>query len=121
PDSSLSAALAAPRGVTALVGGGGKTTLMFRLARELAAAHKVVVATTTHVMRPQDIPVLVDPTLEEIRAALSTENAIFVGRVASHDKMTASGIEAGDLAAVADYVLVEADGARGRPLKAPAF
>lgn len=121
PNSPLSEALQVPRGVTALVGGGGKTTLMFRLAEELARAHRVIVATTTHVMRPEHMPVLTDPGLTDIRHALETDNAIFVGRVASHDKMTAAGIDAAQLAKLADYVLIEADGAKGRPLKAPAF
>src|SRR5262245_53470744 len=36
-----------PKEVVAFVGGGGKTTAMFRLARELAAQGKRVVTTTT--------------------------------------------------------------------------
>lgn len=121
PAMPLFQAFEIPRGVTALVGGGGKTTLMFRLAEELSAAHKVIVATTTHVMRPSCMPVLEDPQADDIRRALASHNAIFVGRVASEDKMTATGIDAAQLAGMADYVLIEADGAKGRPLKAPAF
>lgn len=121
PPMPLYQAFSIPRGVTALVGGGGKTTLMFHLAQELADAHKVIVATTTHVMRPDCMPVLEEPSLDDIRRALRNHNAIFVGRVASPDKMTATGIDAKQLAAMADYVLIEADGAKGKPLKAPAF
>ncbi len=121
PSVPLFRAFEIPRGVTALVGGGGKTTLMFRLAHELSTAHKVIVATTTHVMRPSCMPVLEEPQADDIRRALASHNAIFVGRVASEDKMTAAGIDAAPLATMADYVLIEADGAKGKPLKAPAF
>lgn len=121
PFMPLWQAFEVPRGVTALVGGGGKTTLMFHLAKELSIAHKVIVATTTHVMRPNCMPVLEEPGAGDIRRALASHNAIFAGRVASEDKMTASGIDAEQLAGMADYVLIEADGAKGRPLKAPAF
>ena len=113
-------ALPVPCGVTALVGGGGKTTLMLRLARELSHAHKVVVTTTTHVLRPAGMPVLADPTTEQVRRALGTANLLFVGRPALGGKMTAAGIDAARLADLADYVLAEADGANGKPLKAPA-
>ena len=40
------------REIISLVGGGGKTTLMFRLAGELALQRKVVVTTTTKIYRP---------------------------------------------------------------------
>nr|MCU0558552.1 hypothetical protein [Desulfobacterales bacterium] len=43
-------------GVISLVGAGGKTTLMFRMARELAAAEETVLTTTTtRICRPQPV------------------------------------------------------------------
>ena len=37
-------------GVIAIVGGGGKTTLMYCLADELKRRGKVIVTTTTHIL-----------------------------------------------------------------------
>ena len=45
-------------GVTALAGGGGKTAMMYTLARELAARGTVVCTTTTHILPPDHLPVL---------------------------------------------------------------
>ena len=41
------------RGVTAIIGGGGKTTLMETLAGELSKKGKVIITTTTHICRPK--------------------------------------------------------------------
>lgn len=45
-------------GVTALIGGGGKTTLMYHLARELRERGTVAVTTTTKIWPPTGIRVL---------------------------------------------------------------
>ena len=39
------------RGLTAITGSGGKTTLLYALARELSAEARVIVCTTTHFTR----------------------------------------------------------------------
>ena len=57
-------------GVTALVGGGGKTTLMMTLARELRSRGSVIVTTTTKILRPEELPVLEDPSPAALTAAL---------------------------------------------------
>ena len=44
-------------GVTALIGGGGKTTLMYHLARELRERGTVAVTTTTKIWPPTGIAV----------------------------------------------------------------
>ena len=48
-------------GITALIGGGGKTTLMYHLARELRARGTVAVTTTTKIWPPTGIAVAPDP------------------------------------------------------------
>jgi probable selenium-dependent hydroxylase accessory protein YqeC len=49
----LSALCKETKGIISLIGAGGKTTLMFRLARELAASgNKVLTTTTTKIMMP---------------------------------------------------------------------
>ena len=56
-------------GVTALIGGGGKTTLMYHLARELRERGTVAVTTTTKIWPPTGITVARDPdTAREILA-----------------------------------------------------
>ncbi len=120
-DGNLARAFDLPRGVTALVGGGGKTTLMLRLARELAGAgENVIVTTTTHIFPPEGIVTLTDASETEVKGALASEKLICLGTPASNGKLAAPGIAINVLTEFADYVLVEADGAKQLPLKAPA-
>ena len=48
-------------GITALIGGGGKTTLMYHLARELRQCGTVAVTTTTRIWPPTGIAVAREP------------------------------------------------------------
>lgn len=110
-----------PKGVTALVGGGGKTTLMLRLARELLqAGASVIVTTTTHIFPPEGILTQNPATLEEAKATLARERLACFGKPAAGGKLSAPEISISALEGIADYVLVEADGAKRLPLKAPA-
>jgi molybdenum cofactor cytidylyltransferase len=127
---SLSAALAVRRGdLVALTGAGGKTAALLRLSRELAAAGwRVLASTTTHVGEAVEssMPVvLVGPSWGPgLAEALAAGGPAFLagGRTADGklgglapglvDEIAASGL--------ADVVIVEADGSRQRPLKAPA-
>jgi len=120
-NDSLVRAFEIPRGVTAFVGGGGKTTLMLRLAGELAeAGERVIVTTTTHIFPPDGMDTLTDAREADVRAALGKENAVCLGTPSKQGKLAAPELPIGILATLADYVLVEADGARKLPLKAPA-
>lgn len=115
--------------VVAVAGAGGKTTLIYRLASEAAAAGlRVLVTTTTHMGTLPEAttgPVLVeaegDPggALDE---ALRARGVVTVlGRRIREDKLEGITPERVDaLAHRADLVLVEADGARQRSLKVPA-
>lgn len=105
------------RGVTAVIGGGGKTTLTHVLARELAALGTVIVTTTTKIWPPREIPYLTDPTEEEVRAALIKERILCVGSPHETGKLTACAIPVAQLSGLCDYLLVEADGSAGLPLK----
>ncbi len=114
-------ALEVPRGMTSIVGGGGKTTLMLRLARELAdSGARVIVTTSTHIFPPEGISTKTECTLKEARQALEHERLICLGTPGKEGKLSAPEIPLSELPAIADYVLVEADGAKGLPLKAPA-
>jgi len=105
------------RGVTALIGGGGKTTLLYTLAQELRNDGSVVLCTSTHIRIPEGYPLATGGT-EDLRAALKAYGVICTGTPADGGKLTAPAISFEELAALADYVLVEADGSRGLPLKA---
>ena len=119
-ESSLAAALDVPRGITALVGGGGKTTLMLRLARELVeGGARVIVTTTTHIFPPEGIPTGNPANAQEVSRALLLEPLLCLGKPAEGGKLTAPDLSMAMLSQLADYVLVEADGAKRLPLKAP--
>jgi probable selenium-dependent hydroxylase accessory protein YqeC len=120
-------------GLVSIVGAGGKTTLMFRLANELANEGKTVLTTTTTKIYP--------PTQEQSRA-------VFVGSDPQKLLKDADRLYPNEhhITAAADYdgasgkllryplesirvfwesrrfewILIEADGAAGRSLKAPA-
>ena len=108
-------------GVTAIIGGGGKTTLLRTLAEELSAQERVIVATSTKMRVPDWCPVLLSASLGEVEAALAESAVVCVGRIQeSTGKLDAPGLAFSDLAALAGYVMVEADGSKGLPLKAHA-
>lgn len=116
----------------AIVGAGGKSALLFALAGELRRlGKKVVTSTTTKVWnrQAQQAPCVVctgdSPSWkEEVGAKLEGEPHIFVGRcVLESGKM--DGLDASELdlffqGKATDYLIVEADGAAGLPVKAPA-
>ena len=107
------------RGVTALIGGGGKTTLLYTLAEELRGKGRVLLCTSTHIRLPERYP-LVTEGPEVLRGELEAHGAVCAGTPAGDGKLTAPSLPFETLAAMADYVLVEADGSKGLPLKAHA-
>lgn len=103
-----------------LVGGGGKTTLMYALAREAAARGlRVIVTTTAHIWPHPSLPTTdrADPDL--LKELLARHSVLLAARAAEGGKLSGAG-ELGPLRRAADVVLVEADGSGGLPLKAPA-
>ncbi len=105
------------RGVTAIIGGGGKTTLMYTLAKELERENRVIVTTTTHILAPEHMRVLLSPSLEEVKKSVNIGQSVCIG-TAEGAKLAASGIDEKLLENIADYVLIEADGSKHLPLKA---
>ncbi len=105
-------------GVIAVIGSGGKTTLLRTLGEELAAKHRVVLCTTTKILPFPGVPLA--RTAAEL-AALGPRRLICAGTpLPGTGKLTGPEIPLKALAERFDYVLVEADGAAGRPLKAHA-
>ncbi|MBR0093071.1 MAG: putative selenium-dependent hydroxylase accessory protein YqeC [Lachnospiraceae bacterium] len=135
------------KGITAVIGSGGKTTLLSVLARELPGT--VLLCTSTHI-RPfaEAAQVLFEEdggkertsgpqakagdtaghratiTEEEaaarIREALAVNRIVCTGTKTADGKLTAPPVSFEALETLAEYVLMEADGARGLPLKAHA-
>lgn len=156
--------------IISIVGGGGKTTLMYTLANCYAEkGMRVVATTTTHIRRPDDYPVA--ESREELERLLREHPVVVAGVSAPGNKLRmpdgvdrtdartvqrgeaapgnklkmpdgASGTDActvqigetapgnkrkpancmcvSDYAALADVVLIEADGAKCLPCKVPA-
>lgn len=116
----LEKTLAIQPGVTAIIGGGGKTTLLYALARELCEKSRVIVCTTTHIFPPAHLPCLVTDSAEEIRQALEKSRCVCVGSRSEQGKFSAPTVPFETLMTLAPYVLVEADGAKHLPIKAHA-
>lgn len=102
------------KGVTALIGGGGKTSTMYALAEELRQRGSVIVCTSTHILRPPQYPYL--PCLVH---PLSFGEVVSTGEI-DGSKLTAPQQSFAELCSFADYLLVEADGSKQLPLKAHA-
>ena len=106
-------------GVTAVIGGGGKTTLLRTLGEELAGQHPVLLCTTTKILPFSDLPCArTAAELDELRRA---HQLLCAGTdEPGTGKLTAPEAPMAVLAEQFDYILVEADGAARRPLKAHA-
>jgi len=119
------------REVVAFVGAGGKTSAMFRLARELRAdGATVVVTTTTKILLPasgSDLRVVVEADRSRLLAATVTAIEHGLLPVAARAAIPEGKLEGVPPEWIADlarlrgvtHVLVEADGAARRPITAP--
>jgi len=99
------------------VGAGGKTSLAEHLAREALDRGQRVALTTTTRIRAREPYV----TIGEEGWQGSEERLVRIGKTVESDKLTA--LEPAEIAAIGDdfdLVLIEGDGAKGRPLKYPA-
>lgn len=126
-------AFARPAAV-ALVGGGGKTSAMFGLARSYAASgERVLAGTTTRILDPNEGSEREGRGFGRVLTLgdIDMTSALDAARAAGDEAVVGSRIEDGKLygiepkvldriAALFDLVIVEADGSRGLPIKAPA-
>ena len=94
-----------PAPVISFVGGGGKTSSMLALGTELAEQGRRVILTTTTRMFPFDFPL--------------AENLSCIGERAENGKLGPVA-DPDALKQPCDFLLIEADGSRGLPVKAPA-
>lgn len=115
------------KGLTAVVGSGGKTTLIAELAGELMTLGTVIVATSTKIYRPSYCPVIIEAGQANsalIAQALAEHGCVCVGTLfitpCGEEKLSSPLTSFEELKNMADYVLVEADGSKHLPLKAHA-
>ena len=94
-----------PAPVISFVGGGGKTSSMLALGTELAEQGRRVILTTTTRMFPFDFPL--------------AEHLACIGERAENGKLGPVA-DPDALKQQCDFLLIEADGSRGLPVKAPA-
>ncbi len=119
------------REVISLAGAGGKTTLMFRLAMELfLAGKKVVTTTTTKIFEPasgetrslfihadeEELRQFVYKHLDEDRHVTIARERLGSGKLRGVSSNLVDDLSRSDRV---DHLIVEADGAAGRPVKAP--
>ncbi len=106
----------------AFVGGGGKTSLIWKTAEKFVKeGKKVIVTTTTHMAVEHNRPFVLDGEKENISGMLEKYGYVLT---ASFDekKKKLSSLDKNDygiLYNMCDILLVEADGARGMPFKVP--
>ena len=99
-----------------VIGSGGKTTLLRHLSEKTGGT--VILTTSTHIYPFPGVPLAASGSLDEVRSTLAEHRVVCVGRREPSGKLSAPEIPFEDLLSVADRVLIEADGAAGRPLKA---
>ena len=105
--------------ITAVVGSGGKTTLIHRLAQQYRQAGKrVLVTTTTHMWLEEGAVLSGNP--DDIAVQLERTGYAMAG---TQEGEKLASLPAGvyeEVCRYADEVLVEADGSKGLPVKFPA-
>jgi len=116
-------------GVICLVGAGGKTSLMFRLARELTLPGERVLATTTTKMSEQEAiasspQVIIGSAAALLRQLDDPGQSGFITAARSGRERKLLGFEPVDIdriwdARVFKWIIIEADGAARLPLKVP--
>lgn len=110
------------------VGGGGKTTIIIKLAEELAGVgYKVAITTTVKMYLPESLMVVLSGEETDLKVAVESQLGLFNcvvvgGEVNKEGKLTA--LTENELAQIRsitklDYLLIEGDGSKGKPFKAP--
>lgn len=109
--------------VVAVIGSGGKSTLLREMAREASGrGARVVLATTTHFLAFEGIALVTSGDMGDVVRALDEAGTVCVGTPTGDalGRLGAPAFSTGKLAHVADLVVVEADGSKRLSLKAHA-
>ncbi len=109
--------------VIAVVGGGGKTSLIYRLTDELLdKGKKVIITTTTHMAGETELPFARGGDTDKVRELLDSEGYVIAAeydeKTGKYTSLAEGKLE--ELKGLCDVVLVEADGAKHHSVKVPA-
>lgn len=106
----------------AFVGGGGKSSIIKELSNELKTLKKrTIITTTTHIFAPDQDVVLIED-FDKIKHELDKNYAVTVGIPCDNKKLkSVSDAFLERLANICDVLLIEADGSKHMPIKAPAI
>lgn len=108
--------------IITVVGAGGKTSTIYKLSEEISNLDKkVIVTTTTHMKFDKDfIVVKKEEDLNLVKESLMKNNVIKIAKKESEYKVCSMDIDLIKKAIpMADFVLIEGDGSKNLPLKAP--
>ena len=113
-----------PQGITSVIGSGGKSTFLRFLSETLPGT--VILTTSTHMFPFPQIPLLDTAGCKDVaecagqaEALLSKHRVLCIGSLSPESgKLCAPPADPAVLSSLAAYVIVEADGSRGYPLKA---
>lgn len=108
--------------VIAVVGGGGKTSLIYRLAEELIEQQKtVIISTTTHMAYDSTMPFAEGGDPETVKGLLKLFGyAVAAEKTDDGAKIRSLPYERmKELCDLCDVLLIEADGSRRLPVKVP--
>lgn len=107
--------------VISFIGAGGKTTTMKRIAKEFIDEDiPVIVTTTTHLFNEKKPWFLLEPSKEKALEALEKYKMVWLGSITKKGKMgMPDKTFLDEMIALGYPVLIEADGARRLPCKAP--
>ena len=114
-----------PRGVSSIIGSGGKTSLIHALSLILSKKGKVLLSTSTHIypfshceniiVQESDSP---EKILSLVKEGFKKENILCLGVEGREGKLSKAPIPFSMLESCADYILIEADGSKRLPAKA---
>ena len=123
--NSLFKSLNIEKGITSIVGAGGKTSTMLTLGKQAAVSYKTILSTSTKIYIPDDIPLIENELMlkKQILYAFDNKNLIVCGKRLSENpsKITSFENKFQTLSKLCDYLFIEADGAKQFPVKIPGF
>jgi len=107
--------------VVSLVGGGGKTTALFALGRQLSGTRVLTTTTKMGADRAEGFDPLLDPSDDVLVSQLGRDGVALVwAGIDDHRALGVGSATCDRWSNFVDHVVIEADGSRRRPFKAPA-
>ena len=101
-----------------IIGGGGKTTLLYTLGKIFSKQHKTILTTTTHMMKPTHIPIPQLCLEEDIEIVKQINNLLYIALPFQGQKLKGpcESFLAQSLS-YCEYMFIEADGAKCLDIK----